>query len=118
MLRPVRSLLQWHHRQHFEPHLFDLDAVGVAFVELDGEQALQRTFVGVVVDELGGGLAVDAVLEAVSLREDDVFVPLAHIDLHRRVLAELPERALGVEHHIFAVQAEDAAPAPGVMVKA
>jgi hypothetical protein len=34
------------------------------------------------------------------------------------VLADLPERALGVEHHIFAVQAEDAAPAPGVMVKA
>jgi hypothetical protein len=65
----------------------------------------------VVVDELGGGLAVDEVLEAVPLREDDILVPLAHIDLHRRVLAELPERALGVEHHTLAVQAEDAATA-------
>lgn len=97
--------------KHFELQLFDLDAVGVAFVELDGDQAFQRAFVGVVVDEFGGGLAVDEVLEAVPLRDDDVFVPLAHIDLHGRVLAELPEGAIGVEEDVFAVQAEDAATA-------
>lgn len=76
---------EWVFGQGFEVEGFDFDAVGVAFVELDGEQAFERAFVGVVVDELGGGLAVDEVLEAVPLGEDNVFVPLADIDLHGRV---------------------------------
>ena len=42
--------------------------------------------------------------------DDDVVVPQAHIDLHRRVLADLPERHQDRASR-FAVQAEDAATA-------
>jgi len=40
--------------------------LGLPLCELDGEQALQRAFVRVVVDQLGGGLAVDEVLSGGS----------------------------------------------------
>ena len=78
-------------------------------MELDGEEAFQRAFLLVVIDEFGGGLAVDEVAEVVAFRDDDVLIPLANIDLHGCVLAELPEAAVGIEHDVFAVEAEDAA---------
>ena len=62
-----------------------------------------------MIDEFRGGLAVDEVAEVVARRDDEVLVPLADIDLHGVVFAEVPEGAVGVEHDVVAVEAEDAA---------
>ena len=46
----------------------------------------------------------------IAARDDDIPVPLRDIDLHGRVFAEQPQRAIGVEHQVPAIETKDAPP--------
>ena len=82
--------------------------MGIAGVELDGDEAFEGAALLVVVDEDRGRLAVDLVLEAVAAGDDRELVILGDVGLHARAFADLPALAGRVHHHVDAVVAEDA----------
>ena len=93
----------------FEADVFDMDGVGVAAMELDGEEAFEGSAFFVEVGEFGGDLAVDFVGEVIAFGDDGVFLPLGDVDFDRGVLGNEPALGFGVEDEGLTVESEDAA---------
>ena len=109
-----RGFLKRHHsalRQFFEHHVFDLHLHCRATMDLEGEQALQRTLRQLEVEQVDGHLAVNLVDQVIAPRDDGVFMPLGDIHLHRLMLADEPALRFGIGHHALAILHDDAATA-------
>ena len=78
-------------------------------MDLEGDQALQRTLGFFEVEQVDRHLTVDLVNEVISLRDDGVLMPLGDIDLHRLMLAGEPALRFGVDDDALTILHDDAA---------
>src|SRR4051794_4303548 len=83
-------------------------------MDLEGQQSLELTFAGLVVDRLRRDLSVDGMDQMVSACDDAIIVPLGHIDRHRRSFLCEPFLTALIDDDRLTVLGEDA-PSPLVV---
>ena len=74
----------------FDAKVLDFNSIGIALVELDGEQSLKGPAFFVVVCQFGRDLAVYFMNQVVSPGDHSVFIPLRRIYFHGFLLGDQP----------------------------